>query len=139
MQNNRHHCTGMCVILLFTALSSIGHAAQPLPEGTLSLQTGALNNALPSIIIKAQQDALKPEEERWRSQRVLSDRNLREIRVSMLAEGGFSAYEEQKKTTVMDVREKRKATIKPHAEAPDRFMIYEFDSPNVKKSKITFR
>ncbi|GAA5631941.1 hypothetical protein AWW72_10360 [Acinetobacter sp. NRRL B-65365] len=139
MQNNRHHCTGTCVILLFTALSSIGHAAQPLPEGTLSLQTGALNNALPSIIIKAQQDALKPAEERWRSQRVLSDRNLREIRVSMLAEGGFSAYEEQKKTTVMDVREKRKATIKPHTEAPDRFMIYEFDSPNVKKSKITFR
>ncbi len=139
MENNKHHCTAMCVIVLFTVLSSVGHAAQPLPEGSLSLQTGALNNALPNIIIKAQQDALKPEDERWRSQRVLSDRNLREILVSMLAEGGFSPYEEQKKTTVMDVREKRKATIKPHEEAPDRFMIYEFESPNIKKSKITFR
>ena len=139
MQKNRHHYTLLGVVLLMTIFSSMVDAAQPLSEGTLALQTGVLNNALPSIIIKAQNDALKPEEERWRSQRVLSDRNLREIRVSMLAEGGFSAYEEQKKTTVMDVREKRKATIKPHAEAPDRFMIYEFDSPNIKKSKITFR
>jgi hypothetical protein len=76
---------------------------------------------------------MKPEEERWRSQRILSDRNLREIRISMLAEGALSPYEEQKKTSVMDVREKKKASMKPHDEAPDNFMIYEFDSPNVKE------
>ena len=110
-----------------------------MTEGTLALQTGMLTKALPNIIEKAQRDAMKPEEERWRSQRILSDRNLREIRISMLAEGALSPYEEQKKTSVSDVREKRKANMKPHTEAPDRFMIYEFDSPNIKRARITFK
>lgn len=131
MQKNRHHYTGTCVILLFSALSSIGHAAQPLPEGTLSLQTGALNNALPNIIIKAQQDALKPAEERWRSQRTLSDQYLSEIRVSTILNGVLSPHEEQKKVMAVDPRDKRTATIKPHEQPPDRYMIYEFESGNV--------
>lgn len=139
MQNKQHYYTYIGVIVFLTALPLIGSAAQPMTEGTLALQTGMLNKALPNIIEKAQRDAMQPEEERWRTQRVLSDRNLREIRISMLAEGALSPYEEQKKTSVSDVREKRKANMKPHTEAPDRFMIYEFDSSNVKKTKITYR
>lgn len=139
MQNKQHYYTYIGVIMFLTALPLIGSAAQPMTEGSLALQTGALNRSLPNIIEKAQRDAMQPEEERWRTQRVLSDRNLREIRISMLAEGALSPYEEQKKTSVSDVREKRKANMKPHTEAPDRFMIYEFDSSNVKKTKITYR
>ena len=139
MENKQHYYTYIGVIVFITAFPIVGWAVQPMTEGTLALQTGALNRSLPNIIEKAQRDAMKPEEERWRSQRILSDRNLREIRISMLAEGALSPYEEQKKTSVMDVREKKKASMKPHDEAPDNFMIYEFDSPNVKRTKFTFK
>lgn len=139
MENRQHYYTYIGVIMFITAFPIVGWAVQPMTEGSLALQTGALNRSLPNIIEKAQRDAMKPEEERWRSQRILSDRNLREIRISMLAEGVLSPYEEQKKTSVMDVREKKKASMKPHDEAPDNFMIYEFDSPNVKRTKVTFK
>ncbi|WAU77776.1 hypothetical protein [Acinetobacter sp. TR3] len=139
MENKQHYYTYIGVIVFLTALPLIGSAAQPMTEGTLALQTGMLNKALPNIIEKAQRDAMQPEEERWRTQRVLSDRNLREIRISMLGEGALSPYEEQKKTSLMDVREKKKVNLKPHTEAPDRFMIYEFDSPNIKRARITFK
>lgn len=139
MENKQHYYTYIGVIVFITAFPIVGWAVQPMTEGSLALQTGALNRSLPNIIEKAQRDAMKPEEERWRSQRILSDRNLREIRISMLAEGALSPYEEQKKTSVMDVREKKKASMKPHDEAPDNFMIYEFDSPNVKRTKFTFK
>lgn len=133
MENSRHHCAYICVILLITALSSMANAAQPLNEGILALQTGALNNALPSIIIKAQQDALKPEEQRWRSQRILSDKYLGDIRVNTILDGVLSSHEEQKKILAVDTRDKdkREATIKPHEQPPDRFRVYEFDSGNV--------
>ncbi|EXB48959.1 hypothetical protein [Acinetobacter sp. 1000160] len=131
MQKNRHHYTHLGVVLLMTIFSSMANAAQPLSEGTLALQTGVLNNALPSIIIKAQNDALKPEEERWRSQRTLSDQYLSEIRVSTILNGVLSAHEEQKKVMAVDPRDKRTATIKPHEQPPDRYMIYEFESGNV--------
>lgn len=139
MENKQHYYTYIGVIMFITAFPIVGWAVQPMTEGTLALQTGMLTKALPNIIEKAQRDAMQPEEERWRSQRILSDRNLREIRISMLAEGALSPYEEQKKTSVMDVREKKKASMKPHDEAPDNFMIYEFDSPNVKRTKFTFK
>lgn len=139
MEKKQHHYTSMGVILFTAVLPLAGWAVQPLAEGTLALQTGVLNNALPRIIEKAEQDAQKPLQERWLAQKVLSDRNLREIRINMLAEGALSPYEEQKKTAVSDGREKKKATMKPHDESPDRFMIYEFDSPNIKRSKITYR
>lgn len=139
MENKQHYYTYIGVIMFITAFPIVGWAVQPMTEGSLALQTGALNRSLPNIIEKAQRDAMQPEEERWRSQRILSDRNLREIRISMLAEGALSPYEEQKKTSVMDVREKKKASMKPHDEAPDNFMIYEFDSPNVKRTKFTFK
>lgn len=139
MENKQHYYTYIGVIVFITAFPIVGWAVQPMTEGTLALQTGMLTKALPNIIEKAQRDAMQPEEERWRTQRVLSDRNLREIRISMLAEGALSPYEEQKKTSVSDVREKRKANMKPHTEAPDRFMIYEFDSPNIKRARITFK
>ena len=113
------------------ALTSMAHAVQPLSEGTLALQTAMLNNALPSILIKAQQDALKPEEERWRSQRVLSDKYLGEIRVNTILGGVLSPHEEQKKVMAVDPRDKRIATIKPHEQPSDRYMIYEFESGNV--------
>ncbi|MFW1951980.1 hypothetical protein [Acinetobacter beijerinckii] len=139
MEKKQHHYTSMGVILFIAVLPLAGWAVQPLAEGSLALQTGVLNNALPRIIEKAEQDAQKPLQERWLAQKVLSDRNLREIRINMLAEGALSPYEEQKKTAVSDGREKKKATMKPHDESPDRFMIYEFDSPNIKRSKITYR
>ncbi|ESK56494.1 MAG: hypothetical protein I8H98_11900 [Moraxellaceae bacterium] len=139
MEKKQHHYISMGVILFSAVLPLMSWAAQPMAEGSLALETGILNNRLPNSIRKAEQDALKPIEQRWLAQKVLSDRNLREIRISMLAEGALSPYEEQKKTAVMDVREKKKATMKPHDEAPDRFMIYEFDSSNVKKSKITYK
>ena len=107
MENKQHYCTYIGVIMFITAFPIVGWAVQPMTEGTLALQTGMLTKALPNIIEKAQRDAMQPEEERWRTQRVLSDRNLREIRISMLAEGALSPYEEQKKTSVSDVREKR--------------------------------
>ncbi|MFI8034080.1 hypothetical protein ACH8I4_09420 [Acinetobacter sp. ABJ_C3_5] len=131
MQKNRHHYTHRGVVLLMTIFCSMVNAAQPLSEGTLALQTGVLNNALPSIIIKAQNDALKPEEERWRSQRTLSDQYLSEIRVSTILNGVLSPHEEQKKVMAVDPRDKRTATIKPHEQPPDRYMIYEFESGNV--------
>lgn len=139
MENKQDYYTYIGVIMFITAFPIVGWTVQPMTEGSLALQTGALNRSLPNIIEKAQRDAMKPEEERWRSQRILSDRNLREIRISMLAEGALSPYQEQKKTSVMDVREKKKANMKPHDEAPDTYMIYEFDSPNVRKTKITYR
>ncbi|MFW2159942.1 hypothetical protein ACG93T_00865 [Acinetobacter beijerinckii] len=139
MEKKQHHYTSIGVILFTAVLPLAGWAVQPLAEGSLALQTGVLNNALPRIIEKAEQDAQKPLQERWLAQKVLSDRNLREIRINMLAEGALSPYEEQKKTAVSDGREKKKATMKPHDESPDRFMIYEFDSPNIKRSKITYR
>ena len=131
MENKQHHYTDRCVILFMIALSSMGHAAQPLNEVNLALQTGVLNNALPSIIVKAQQDALKPEEERWRAQRILSDYYLREIRISTILDGVLSPHEEQKKVMDVDAKEKKEATIKPHEQPPDRYMIYEFESGNV--------
>ena len=131
MENKQHHYTDRCVILFMIALSSMGHAAQPLNEVNLALQTGVLNNALPSIIVKAQQDALKPEEERWRAQRILSDYYLREIRISTILDGVLSPHEEQKKVMDVDAKEKKEATIKPHVQPPDRLMIYDFDSDNV--------
>ena len=131
MENKQHHYTDRCVILFMIALSSMGHAAQPLNEVNLALQTGVLNNALPSIIVKAQQDALKPEEERWRAQRILSDYYLREIRISTILDGVLSPHEEQKKVMEVDAKEKKEATIKPHVQPPDRLMIYDFDSDNV--------
>ena len=131
MENKQHHYTDLCVILFMIALSSMGHAAQPLSEVNLALQTGVLNNELPSIIVKAQQDALKPEEERWRAQRILSDYYLREIRISTILDGVLSPHEEQKKVMDVDAKEKKEATIKPHVQPPDRLMIYDFDSDNV--------
>ena len=131
MENKQHHYTDRCVILFMIALSSMGHAAQPLSEVNLALQTGVLNNALPSIIVKAQQDALKPEEERWRAERILSDYYLREIRISTVLDGVLSPHEEQKKVMDVDAKEKKEATIKPHVQPPDRLMIYDFDSDNV--------
>ena len=128
MENKQHHYTDLCVVLFMIALSSMGHAAQPLNEVNLALQTGVLNNALPSIIVKAQQDALKPEEERWRAQRILSDYYLREIRISTILDGVLSPHEEQKKVMDVDAKEKKEATIKPHVQPPDRLMIYDFDS-----------
>lgn len=131
MENKQHHYTDLCVVLFMITLSSMGHAAQPLSEVNLALQTGVLNNALPSIIVKAQQDALKPEEERWRAQRILSDYYLREIRISTILDGVLSPHEEQKKVMDVDAKEKKEATIKPHVQPPDRLMIYDFDSDNV--------
>lgn len=131
MENKQHHYTDLCVVLFMIALSSMGHAAQPLSEVNLALQTGVFNNALPSIIVKAQQDALKPEEERWRAQRILSDYYLREIRISTILDGVLSPHEEQKKVMDVDAKEKKEATIKPHVQPPDRLMIYDFDSDNV--------
>ena len=131
MENKQHHYTDLCVVLFMIALSSMGHTAQPLGEVNLALQTGVLNNALPRIIVKAQQDALKPEEERWRAQRILSDYYLREIRISTILDGVLSPHEEQKKVMAVDAKEKKVATIKPHEQPPDRLMIYDFDSDNV--------
>ena len=131
MENKQHHYTDRCVVLFMIALSSMGHAAQPLSEVNLALQTGVFNNALPSIIVKAQQDALKPEEERWRAQRILSDYYLREISISTILDGVLSPHEEQKKVMDVDAKEKKEATIKPHVQPPDRLMIYDFDSDNV--------
>ncbi len=131
MENKQHYYTDLCVVLFMIALSSMGHTAQPLGEVNLALQTGVLNNALPSIIVKAQQDVLKPEEERWRAQRILSDYYLREIRISTILDGVLSPHEEQKKVMAVDTKEKKVATIKPHEQPPDRLMIYDFDSDNV--------
>lgn len=139
MENKQHYYTGISVILFMAVLPSIGWSAQAMTEGSLALQTALLNNALPSIIQKAQQDALKPEEERWRAQRLMSDRNLREIQISMLADGALSPYQEAKKTSVLDVREKRKATMKPHDVPSDRYVIYEFESPNIKRYNVTIK
>ncbi|MGB5886368.1 MAG: hypothetical protein WBG77_06465 [Acinetobacter venetianus] len=139
MENKQHYYTGIGVILFMAVLPSTGWSAQAMTEGSLALQTALLNNALPSIIQKAQQDALKPEEERWRAQRLMSDRNLREIQISMLADGALSPYQEAKKTSVLDVREKRKATMKPHDVPSDRYVIYEFESPNIKRYNVTIK
>ncbi|RLZ08197.1 hypothetical protein EAH57_10220 [Acinetobacter sp. 2JN-4] len=128
MENKRHHYASLCVILCMMGLPSIGWAAQPMSEGTLALQTGLANNTLPNIIIKAEQDAMKPEQERWRVQRALSDRYLREVRISTLLDSVLSSHEEQKKTKVTDPREKKEAGVKPHSTPSDRYMVYEFDS-----------
>ncbi|MCH7307257.1 hypothetical protein MMO38_03745 [Acinetobacter sp. NIPH 1852] len=129
MENKQHHYARLCVILCMMGLpASIGWAAQPMSEGTLALQTGLANNILPNIIIKAEQDAMKPEQERWRVQRALSDRYLREVRISTLLDSVLSPHEEQKKTKVTDPREKKDASIKPHTQPSDRFVVYEFDS-----------
>lgn len=138
MKNKQHHYTDLCVVLFMIALSSVGHTAQPLGEVNLALQTGVLNNALPRIIVKAQQDALKPEEERWRAERVLSDQNLRDVRIKILSESVLSPYQEQKRNTISDGRDKKSATMKPHATAPDRFMVYEFSSNNVRTFEYEF-
>lgn len=97
MGNKQHHYTGIGVILFIAVLPVLGWTAQPMSDGTLALQTGILNNALPSVIDKAKQDQLKPEEERWRAQKLLSDRNLREIRISTIMTSVLSPHEEQKK------------------------------------------
>ncbi|RBA30411.1 MULTISPECIES: hypothetical protein [Acinetobacter] len=132
MEKKQHYYTNIGVILFITALPLKGWAVQPLSERILAQQTTILNNTLPYIIQKAEQDAQKPEEERWRAQRILSDNYLREIRIETLLDGVLSPYEEQKKNNVADLREKKKATIKPHAQDPDRFTIYEFESSNIK-------
>ena len=131
MENKQHHYTGIGVILFIAVLPVLGWTAQPMSDGTLALQTGILNNALPSVIDKAKQDQLKPEEERWRAQKLLSDRNLREIRISTIMTSVLSPHEEQKKSEVDDPRDKKEATIKPRSQASDRYMIYGYESDNV--------
>ena len=131
MKNKQHHYLGVGVILFVTALPLHVRAVQPMSESTLALQTGILNNALPIIIMQAKQDALQPAEQRWRAQRVLSDRYLREIRINTILGGGLSPHQEQKKVMDVDVREKKNSAIKPHEQPSDRLMIYDFDNGNV--------
>ncbi|TXJ05841.1 MAG: hypothetical protein E6Q26_00110 [Acinetobacter sp.] len=138
MKNIQHNYTRAGVILFMVALPALGWAAQSLTESTLALQAVTLKHAVPSMIQQAQQDDMKPEAERWRAQRLLSDGNLREIRISMLTESVLSPYEEQKKNALLDVREKKKATMKPHDTDSDRYMIYEFESPNVKTERMIY-
>ncbi|MBC9228261.1 hypothetical protein HI850_002835 [bacterium SPL81] len=137
MEKKQHHYTSMGVILFTAVLPLAGWAVQPLAEESLAQQTAILNNALPKIIDKAEQDAQKPQQERWLAQKLLSDRTLREIRINMLSEGSLSPYEEQKKTSVSDAREKKKATMKPHNESPDRFIVYGFNSNDNVHGTIT--
>ena len=103
MKNIQHNYTRAGVILFMVALPALGWAAQSLTESTLALQAVTLKHAVPSMIQQAQQDAMKPEAERWRAQRLLSDGNLREIRISMLTESVLSPYEEQKKNALLEV------------------------------------
>ena len=63
MENKQHYYARISVIMFITALPSISWAVQPMTEGSLALQTGVLNRALPNIIEKVQRDATKPEEE----------------------------------------------------------------------------
>ena len=57
MEKKQHHYTSMGVILFTAVLPLAGWAVQPLAEGSLALQTGVLNNAVPRIIENAEQDA----------------------------------------------------------------------------------
>ncbi len=137
MGNKQHHYTGIGVILFIAVLPVLGWTAQPMSDGTLALQTGILNNALPSVIDKAKQDQLKPEEERWRAQKLLSDRNLREIRISTIMTSVLSPHEEQKKTEVDDPRDKKEATIKRRSQASDRYTIYGYELDNVQTYRFS--
>ena len=130
MKNKRYYqCIGMSSSIAIMFLYPTAWAVQPMTEQTLAQQTGALNQALPTIIIQAQQDQGRPAAQRL--QYNLSDHYLREIRINTILNGGLSAHQQQKKVMAVDAKVKRESAIKTHAQKPDYFMKYDFDNDNV--------
>lgn len=111
-------------------------AAQPMNEGALSTQTGAVTAALPVIIAKAEADAAKPVSEQRQAQRVLSDSYLQKVRMDTLQSSVLSPYQEQKKNAVLDSKEKKKLEMISAPDKADRFTQYDFESKNI-HGKVT--
>ena len=61
----------LCILGFISLIPINVWAAQPLSEGALATQTGAVNAALPVIIAKAQDDAKKPMIEQQQARQVL--------------------------------------------------------------------
>ena len=120
-------------------LSGMAYAAAPLNDAVLAEQASQSSSVTPELVDAVKQDVQQPVTVQQQQNRKRAEEYSRERKKQNIQSVALSPHEEQKKTSVMDVREKKKASMKPHDEAPDNFMIYEFDSPNVKRTKFTFK
>lgn len=121
----------LCVLGLITLIPINVLAAQPLSEGALATQTGAVNAALPVIIAKAQDDAKKPIVEQQQARQALGDNYLQQVRWDALRTSVLSPYQEQKQNHVLDSKEKKKLEMIALPERADQFTKYDFESKNV--------
>ena len=120
---NNKQGPALCILGCIILIPINVWGAQPLSEGALATQTGAVNAALPVIIAKAQDDAKKPMIEQQQARQVLGDNYLQQVRLS--------PYQEQKQNHVIDSKEKKKLEMMALPERADRFTKYDFESKNV--------
>lgn len=128
---NNKQGSALCVLGLITLIPMNVLAAQPMSEGALATQTGAVNAALPVIIAKAQDDAKKPVVEQQQARQALGDNYLQQVRWDALRTSVLSPYQEQKQNHVLDSKEKKKLEMIALPERADRFTKYDFESKNV--------
>ncbi len=128
---NNKQGPALCILGFISLIPINVWAAQPLSEGALATQTGAVNAALPVIIAKAQDDAKKPMIEQQQARQVLGDNYLQQVRWDALRTSVLSPYQEQKQNHVIDSKEKKKLEMMALPERADRFTKYDFESKNV--------
>lgn len=128
---NNKQGPALCILGFISLIPINVWAAQPLREGALATQTGAVNAALPVIIAKAQDDAKKPMIEQQQARQVLGDNYLQQVRWDALRTSVLSPYQEQKQNHVIDSKEKKKLEMMALPERADRFTKYDFESKNV--------
>ncbi|OIF95842.1 hypothetical protein A7N09_34425, partial [Acinetobacter baumannii] len=105
---NNKQGPALCILGCIILIPINVWGAQPLSEGALATQTGAVNAALPVIIAKAQDDAKKPMIEQQQARQVLGDNYLQQVRWDALRTSVLSPYQEQKQNHVIDSKEKKK-------------------------------
>ena len=128
---NNKQGPALCILGFISLIPINVWAAQPLSEGALATQTGAVSAALPVIIAKAQDDAKKPMIEQQQARQVLGDNYLQQVRWDALRTSVLSPYQEQKQNHVIDSKEKKKLEMMALPERADRFTKYDFESKNV--------
>lgn len=104
---NNKQGPALCILGCIILIPINVWGAQPLSEGALATQTGAVNAALPVIIAKAQDDAKKPMIEQQQARQVLGDNYLQQVRWDALRTSVLSPYQEQNKTMLSIVKKRR--------------------------------
>ncbi len=110
MENKQHYYARISVIMFITALPSISWAVQPMTEGSLALQTGVLNRALPNIIEKAFDDRANfsatdcPAEIRQAVEQAIAGLDNGSLRVAEKIDGAWVVHQWLKKAVLLSFK-----------------------------------